>query len=154
MFSWRFVEILRLLFPLHSPHSLILKHTEGCVVWKKIVLAEGPIDCEICMEFKFLHIFALCMSLCAHALYVCVHIYVSSIYTVVDECIFKHIWAMLPVRVCILRALRNSHVKGLMLVLCSFVLVCVTHGHGMCVTKCIPECCVVCDRDPPLVCGV
>lgn len=34
------------------------------------------------------------------------------------------------------------------------VLVCVTHGCGTCVTKCILECCVVCDMVPPLVCGV
>lgn len=115
MFSWRFVEILRPLFPCIPPLPDFKAYRRLCGV-KKIFLAEGLIDCEICTEFKFLCICALCMCLHAYALYVCVHIYVSSIYTAAGECIFIHIWAMFLVRVCILWALWFSHVKSLMLV--------------------------------------
>ena len=50
--SWKF---LGRCFPLHFSFH-VLKHTEGCVVWKKI-FGGGLMSCELCPEFEFVSIF-------------------------------------------------------------------------------------------------
>lgn len=110
-------------------------------------------SCELCTDCKSMCIFALYVSTCsshtclgAHPCELYLHGYIWCIYTHLGLPSFPCVHAVY----CVLRPVNVSDMCTLMLMLWTylFVLVCVTHGCGTCVTKCCVERCVLCDMGP------